>query len=151
MFSGRFEDEIDGKGHQAWSGFQLCCFGGLWGNSELTPARRVTPPSAFTSRKLTPAKRGSPARLTGNPPSWGTPFLMWGRSRVKTETVWEIGYPTKAGYLTFPGSPPLPKFWRRTDFLPNDFPPKFHSSKFLFSLLNYPVSDYLEEADLSKG
>ena len=64
-----------------------------------------TPPSAFTWRKLTPPKRVTRQGWQCNPPRWGTPPLMWKQSRKKERLYGEIGNPTKAGDLTYLGSP----------------------------------------------
>ena len=46
----------------------ICCFCGHWHvQMNLTPGSWGSAPQVFTWRKVTPAKRGPPPRLTGQP------------------------------------------------------------------------------------
>ena len=59
----------------------------------------------FTWQNLIPAERpGYPVWQTGLPALAGHPTHLVNVTKLKRETIWQAGYRTKTGYLTYLGS-----------------------------------------------
>ena len=74
---------------------------------DITPAERVTPPSAFTWRKLSQLS-GLPGPAERTTRLGWVPHLSCERDQEKGKIVWREWLPHRGGVPHVPGGPPLP-------------------------------------------
>ena len=79
----------------------------IWCITNLTPARRVTPPWNVYMAKFDPSWEGYPVSQTGLPALTGHPTYHVNAIKLKWENIWTGGLPHLSGLPHLPGVPHL--------------------------------------------